>query len=74
MLGSVVAQDVVDPVHSPVHRVARLVLVDLRQPQRPLPIAGEGSKQGRKEKLSSHCATESPEKLTTVRNLGLILQ
>lgn len=72
MLGSVVAQDVIDPVHSPVHRVAGLVLVDLRQPPRPLPVA-RGAKPTRKKGkavISCHCATELPEKCRTTRNMG----
>lgn len=76
MLGSVVAQDVIDPVDSPVHGVPRLVLVDLRQPLRPLPVA-EGRQANKKEGkavISCSCATELLDKCTTVRNLGLISQ
>lgn len=71
------AQDVIDPVHGPVHGVSRLVLVDLRQPPRPLPVAGgKESKQGRKEKLSSrvivelnhHRNAEQPESWGHFRN------
>lgn len=41
VVGSVVAQDVVYPVHGPVDRVARLVLVDFRQLLSSLAVAME---------------------------------
>lgn len=55
MLGSVVTEDVINPVYSPVNRVTRLVFVNLRQPLGPLPVAAGKKKtdKGRKEKSSS---------------------
>lgn len=55
MLGSVVTEDVINPVYSPVNRMTRLVFVNLRQPLGPLPVAAGKKKKerGRKEKLSS---------------------
>lgn len=50
MLGSVVAEDVVNPVHSPVNRVTRLVFVNLRQPLGPLAVAAGKKKKSKAEK------------------------
>lgn len=53
MLGSVVTEDVINPVYSPVNRMTRLVFVNLRQPLGPLSVAAGKKEKGRKEKSSS---------------------
>jgi len=55
MLGSVVTENVINPVYSPVNRMTRLVFVNLRQPLGSLAVAvGKKQKEnGRKEKFSS---------------------
>lgn len=54
MLGSIVTEDVINPVYSPVNGMTGLVFVNLRQPLGPLPVAaGKKKEEGRKEKPSS---------------------
>ena len=54
MLGSVVTEDVINPVYSPVDRMTRLVFVNLRQPLGPLSVAAGKKKEekGGKEKIA----------------------
>lgn len=51
MLGSVVTEDVINPVYSPVNRMTRLVFVNLRQPLGPLSVAVGKKKKGKKAKI-----------------------
>lgn len=50
MLGSVVAEDVVNPVHSSVNGVTGLVFVNLRQPLGPLAVAAGKNKEEKAKK------------------------
>lgn len=70
MLGSVVTEDVINPVYSPVNRMTRLVFVDLRQPLGPLSVAAGKKKtdKGRKEKsLSALQAMQAWEHLKILK-------
>lgn len=52
MLGSIVTEDVINPVYSPVNRMTGLVFVNLRQPLSLLPVAvGEKERKGKKGKI-----------------------